>query len=86
MTNLISLKSGHVGNLTLDGLWEEARMYGLIDLFTHGDGSYSASIQFQSEDHTEIKVRSGFAHKTPQQALFQALQNARQTVSNVEQR
>ncbi len=67
----------------LSKLWEEARQYGLIDLFTADNGTYSCSITFNSIKHTELRSRSGHNHKTHEQAVQAAINNAQKIVGEI---
>jgi len=71
-------------NDTLGDLWEEARDYGRVSMFTFDDGGYHASIKFHSIQHTELKAESGNGHETPHEALAKAIGVAKEIVGEME--
>ena len=69
--------------MKLGELFQEARLYGLVDLFTHDDGSYSCVIKFHTINHTELKAKSGFNKRTPEEAVTQAIEAAKNIVGEM---
>jgi len=68
----------------LGQLFREARLYGLVSLFSSDTGNYSCTITFNSIEHTELKAKSGFNNVTPEQALCNAILSAKKIVGEVD--
>jgi hypothetical protein len=56
----------------LGELFAQARVRGLVDLFTLDGGTYSCTILLALE-YREMKAKSGFLHRTPQAAVEAAI-------------
>lgn len=65
-------------------LFDEARCYGRVNLFTSDDGTYSVDIRFNTKGHVELKARSGYDHTSPEQALKAAIKEAKSIVDQSE--
>ena len=62
---------------TLDELFEAGRQLGRVRISTLSDGTYHASIAFNTPRHVEIEAKSRFDHGTPHEALCLAVLEAR---------
>jgi len=65
----------------LNVLFERARQYGRVYLYTADDGTYSVSITFTTIKNTSLKAESGFRHVTPQEAFTAAIAAAENIVA-----
>ena len=63
-------------------LWDKARLYGKVSLYTHDDGTVSCTITFNSIKHTELKANSGYGLKCPEKALEAAIKTADEIVQS----
>lgn len=68
---------------TMRELFDEARIYGQVDIFTQSDGSYAVNITFHTIKHTELKARSGSGFKDVEEALRAAITSAKTIVDSV---
>jgi hypothetical protein len=66
--------AGQTAHLSLDALFQQARGFGLVNIYTHEDGSYSAKIKFPTVSGTTLEANSGYNHTTPSAALIAALE------------
>jgi hypothetical protein len=57
-------------------LFDEAREYGRVNIFTNDKGQYHAVIIFTTIAGVELRASSGHECKTPEQALLEAIGKA----------
>lgn len=67
-------------------LWDLARQYGSVDLFTNEQGKYSCVITFHTIEHTELKARSGYGFEDPEECLKAAIKAAQKIVNTMSQK
>lgn len=64
-------------------LWDKAREYGRVQLFTMDDGTHSCRIEFHTLNNIVLEAKSGFNNKTPEEALEKAIINAKLIVGEL---
>lgn len=64
-------------------LWKEASKYGRVNLQTIDDGTITCSISFNTIEHVELVARSTWTCTTPEQALSEAINKAKQIVNSM---
>ena len=67
----------------LSELFMIAREYGLVYIHTSAYGTYSCIITFNTIKHTELKAKSGFDHKTPEDAVLAAINTANEIMESL---
>lgn len=68
---------------TMRELFDEARIYGRVVIYTMDDGKYSVDITFNTIKHTQLKATSGFGFNCVEEALKSAINSAKQIVDSV---
>lgn len=68
---------------SMSELWEAARQYGRVTLFTNDDGTYHAIIKFNTIAHTQLEAKSDYKRPTPESALQMAIESAQAIVESV---
>ena len=72
--------------MNLSELFREARQYGCVYIFTcDSDGTYSCDITFHTIANTKLKAKSGYGHKTPEEAVRAAILVAEKIVDSMAQ-
>lgn len=66
-------------------LWDKARQYGGVNMFTHDDGTYSCNIEFSTIPGVKLEAKSGFKHKEPESALKAAIARCEEIVNGMAQ-
>jgi hypothetical protein len=64
-------------------LFNQARKYGRVCIFTARDGTYSCQIEFNCIDHVELKAKSGHNMPSPISALKEAIKAAEKIITNI---
>jgi hypothetical protein len=64
-------------------LWNEASKYGRVNLRTSDDGAIVCNISFNTIEHVELVARSTWTCTTPEQALSEAINKAKQIVNSM---
>jgi hypothetical protein len=65
-------------------LWDEARLYGLVNLYSNRDGKYWCQITFNTIKHVELTASSKYGVETPEAALIGAIEAAKSIVDSLE--
>lgn len=65
-------------------LWDEASIYGRVSLYVTESGHVSCTIYFNTIRHVELKAQSGYKCKTPEEALKNAIEVAKEIVSSLD--
>lgn len=66
-------------------VFNAARLYGKVNLFTSDNGTYSAGIKFATLAHITLEAHSGYNHICPVKCLRAAIENAELICQSVEQ-
>ncbi len=73
-----ALEKRSVSEYTLEELFAEAESFGRIYLHHAADATFSFTIKFPTVANIELKAESGFGHAHKENAIFAAIQNARE--------
>lgn len=65
-------------------LFDKAREYGRVSIFTTRSGEYACTIEFNTIDHVELVARSGTVSDV-ERALTLAIENAQKILDSLEQ-
>lgn len=65
-------------------LWELARQYGLVTLYSQDDGTYHCVITFHTIKHVELKARSTFKEPTVEDAIKAAISKAEEIMASMQ--
>lgn len=66
-------------------LWDKARQYGKVMLFTADDGTYSCIIIFSTIPGVNLEAKSGFRHVEPEKAIEAAIARCEEIVNGMAQ-
>jgi hypothetical protein len=71
--------------MSMRQLWDKARGYGRVMLWTSDKGTYSVTITFDTLKHISLEAKSGYGHTDPEAALKAAIQKAEEIVQSLQQ-
>lgn len=64
-------------------LFDEARQYGRVNVYTMETGGYHCSIKFNTISHCSLEACSSYGHTDPEAAIKEALAKAKEIVASV---